>query len=200
MMAVVRSNPILLRGSREFKTVRLGGQVRGRDCQIFGGGAADVFTDNVVAGAQRILSATGVFVGSQTDTGVDDDSLAWTPTGDVSSDIDDFTGDIGPAPLRHAELQARPAPTHPDIKMIQSAGLDPHDHIIGTRRRVGNITLLDDIQVSVFLEIECFHFNDACRGLRMRQKVFKHSFLTVEINIHRKGAKSTEFISLYVFR
>ena len=146
-------------GSREFEAVRLGGQVRGRYCQIFRGAAAGVLPDNVVAGAQRILSATGVFVGSQTDTGVDDDGLAWTPTGDVSSDIDDFTGDIGPAPVRHAELQARPAPTHPDIQMIQSAGSDPHDHIIGKRSRVGNITILNDIQVPVFLEIECFHFN-----------------------------------------
>ena len=119
-----------------------------------------MFTDNVVAGAQRILSATCVFVGSQTDTGVDDDGLTWTPTGDVSSGVDDFTGDIGPAPVRHAELQARPAPTHPDIKMIQSAGADPHDHIIGTRRRVGYITILDNIQGSVFLEIECFYLNE----------------------------------------
>jgi hypothetical protein len=113
----------------------------------------------VVAGAQRILSATGIFVGSQTDTGVDDDGLACTPAGDISSDLDDFTGDIGSAPVRHAELQAWPAPTHPDIQMIQSAGPDPHDQIIGTRRRVGDITVLDDTQVSVFLEIECFPFN-----------------------------------------
>ena len=31
-------------------------------------------------------------------------------------------------------------------------------------------------------------------------KLIRHRFLIVEINIHRKGAKSAEYFFLYVFR
>jgi hypothetical protein len=118
-----------------------------------------MFTQDMVSRADGIFAPSGKFVLEQANTGIDDYCLPYLPASDIPTDFSDLSGDIGSAPMGHVELQPRPSPTNPDVKMIKGASPHSDDNIVGTHNRVGNITISNDIEIAVFIEVQCFHLS-----------------------------------------
>jgi hypothetical protein len=57
----------------------------------------------------------------------------------------------------HLQLETGPALADPDVEVVESAGSHPDQDLARARFRVGDVGILEDVQIAMFEEAESFH-------------------------------------------
>jgi hypothetical protein len=59
--------------------------------------------------------------------------------------------------MRHFQIEAGPTPPYPDIQVIDGTGPNPHQRLTWAHLRIGDIPILDNVEITMFFEIKGFH-------------------------------------------
>jgi len=128
-----------------------------RATDIFGAAAIHHVAEvGIVAAAVFIAGkASGTFAAS--DAGRENHFLADVDGTDFRSDFGDFAGDVAARDVRKGGLETGEAAAHPEVKMIESAGVDTNEDFTTAELRLGDIGVMKNGRVTVFLEDDGFH-------------------------------------------
>jgi len=128
-------------------------------------GAADEFGAAAINHVAKIGKvATTVFIARKAcgtpaagDTGRKNHFLADVDGTDFGADFGDFTGDVAAGDVGKGGLEAGKAATHPEVKMIEGTSANADEDLAPAELRLGNIGVLENGRVSVFLVDDGFH-------------------------------------------
>jgi hypothetical protein len=139
-------------------------------------GAADIFGAasinhvaeiGVIAAAVVIAGKTG---GAFTtgDAGSEHDFLADVDGADFGANLGDFAGDVAAGNVGEWNLEAGKAATHPEVEMIEGTGVNADEDFAAAKLRLGDVGVVENGRVTMFLEDDGFHERPPRSELRWR--------------------------------
>ncbi len=87
----------------------------------------------------------------------EDNFLADAYCGDIRADVGDFTGDIAAWNMRKWNRNARDTATHPQIEMIQRAGLHANENFIRPDSWLRSVGEFQDVRCAMLVKDNRFH-------------------------------------------
>src|SRR5208337_1980238 len=119
--------------------------------------AATVF----IAGKAGGTSSTG-------DARRKDNFLADVDGADFGTDFGDFAGNVAAGDVGKWSLEAGEAAAHPEIEMIEGAGVNADEDFAAAELRLGDVGVVENGRVTVFLEDDRFHERPPRSEMRCR--------------------------------
>jgi hypothetical protein len=107
----------------------------------------------MIIGADAVLPTPGIFIFGYIDARINHHPLPGLPAGYIGSDINNFAGSVGTAPVGHFKIEPRPPAPNPDVQKIKRTGAYPNHYLPRTIFRVGHIAVFDHIQIAMCFEI-----------------------------------------------
>jgi hypothetical protein len=89
--------------------------------------------------------------------GSEENFLAGFDGGDAEANLLDGAGNIAAGNMRERDGNARDSAAHPEVEMIESAGVDADDDFAGARFGFGNVGVAEDVGAAVVVEKDGFH-------------------------------------------
>jgi hypothetical protein len=129
---------------------------RGR-ADVFGVASGDEIAEERVFAAEIVVAGEAGGAASAADAGLEEDFLADGDVGDEFADGGDFAGDVAAVDVRHGDLNAGNAVTNEKIEMVQGAGADADEDLVGAGARIGDVGVGEDFRSAVLGEDDCFH-------------------------------------------
>jgi len=109
----------------------------------------------VAAAVVVAAKAGGTFAAGN--AGSENDFLADVDSADFGADFGDFAGDVAAGNVGEWNLEAGKAAAHPEVEMVEGAGVNADEDFVATKLRLGDIGVLENGRVAVMTEDDGFH-------------------------------------------
>jgi len=139
-------------------------------------GAADEFgaaAINHVAEIGKVAAAVviagkacGTFAAG--DAGSEHHFLADVDGADFRADLGDFAGDVAAGNMGEWDLEAGKAAAHPEVEMIEGTGVNADEDFAAAKLGLGDISVVENGRVTMFLEDDGFHERPPRSEMRWR--------------------------------
>jgi hypothetical protein len=144
-------------GVRPIQIFWIGATVDFGAADVFGATSIDHVAEIGVIAAEIVVAgeARGTFAAGH--SGSKNDFLADVDGVHFGADFGDFTGDIASRDVRERNGNTRQAPADPEVEVVQGAGADTNEDVIGAEMRFNDVGVMEDARFAVLVEDDGFH-------------------------------------------